>query len=101
MKSFNVILWDFNSSEPEPYDVIPYLVGEYKKSRNKPKTFEEFRNFIKKESMYQWWSRCEYEIIIQRWPPSKKEEGSKWDVYKQVMMNIDIITKILMEELNK
>lgn len=45
--------------------------------------------------MYQWWSRCEYEIILVDWPCQKKSE--KWDVYKQVMMNIDIITEILMK----
>ncbi len=99
MKSFNVIWWDFNKKEPEPYDVIPYLVDCYNKSKDKPKFFDEFKKFIEKESMYTWWSRCQYEIIIKKWPPT--EEAKKWDIHKQVMMNIDIITGILMESVSK
>lgn len=98
MKSFNVIWWDFNKKEPEPYDIIPYLVDSYNKTSKKPKTFEEFKEFIKAKSMFQWWSRCEYEITIQRWPPIKDDEGKKWDIHEQVMMNIDTITEILIKE---
>lgn len=80
-----------------PYDIMDYLIRAYKdkKKEKRPITFDEFKEFIKKESMYQWWSRCEYEIILVDWPCQKKSE--KWDVYKQVMMNIDIITEILMK----
>ncbi len=96
MKEFNVIWWDFNKKEPEEYDIIPYLVDCYNEAKNKPKTFEEFKEFIKSNSMYQWWARCEYEIIIKRWPPNK--EAKKWDIYRQILMNIDVITEILIKE---
>lgn len=46
--------------------------------------------------MYQWWSRCEYEIILTDWPNQKKFE--KWDVHEQVKMNIDIITELLIND---
>ena len=98
MKSFNVIWWDFNKKEPEPYDIIPYLVDCYENKTKRPKTFEEFKKFIEHESAYMWWSRCEYEILIQKWPPFKEDESKKWDIHMQVMMNIDIIAQILMEE---
>lgn len=94
MKSFYVIIQDFNNQEFEPYDVIPYLIARYNEVELKPVTKAEFRQFVKSESMYQWWSRCEYEIIIAGWPNIDTQE--KWDVHKQVMMNIDIITEILM-----
>lgn len=101
MQSFNVINYDCNRQKFIAYDVIPYLVGAYKeykenKYKNAPETFEEFKKFIKDESMYQFWSRCEYEIILVDWPNQKHEE--KWDVYQQIIMNLDIITKIVMEE---
>ena len=48
---------------------------------------------------YQFWSRCEYEIILIDWPCQQKHE--KWDVYKQIMMNIDIVTDILYDEFLK
>jgi hypothetical protein len=40
------------------------------------------------------WSRCEWEIILMDWPCQRHEE--KWDVHRQISMNIDIIVDILM-----
>lgn len=120
MKKFNVTVYNVNSKEFENYDIIPYLINRYEKAIRKPKTFDEFKEFIKGESQYQWWSRCEYEIILSPWPyltsPSERydkkgendieawkkhwkehlKECKKIDVYDQVMMNIDIITEIIM-----
>lgn len=98
MKSFNVIIEDMNSGEFEPYDIMPYLMDCYKKAKKKPETYGEFYDFIKAESMYQWWSRCEYELILTGWPNEKHQE--KWDIHKQVMMNIDIIIDVLIENIN-
>lgn len=98
MKSFNVIVEDINRKEFVPYDVIPYLVYCYNKAKKKPHTFEEFNKFIEKESQYEWWARCEYEIVLKEWPTGKLEK--KIDVHEQVMMNIDIITEIVMNEVS-
>lgn len=94
---FNVIIE--NNGKFIPYDVIPFLVRCYNESKDKPHTEEEFSAFIKKWAQYQWWSRCEYEIILVDWPGQKKEK--KIDVHDQVMMNIDIITRILMKEVSR
>lgn len=99
MKQFNVIIWDFNLKKFIPYNVIPYLEDCYQEKKDKPKTFEEFKTFIEKESMYQWWSRCEYEVILKSWPAGNFEK--KIDVHQQVMMNIDIIAEILIGEVAK
>lgn len=100
MERFNVIVHNFNSNEFEAYDVIPYLVDKYKSAKDKPETFDEFKKFIKGWAMNQWWSRCEYEIILSSWPPNEKSER-KWDVYMQVMLNLDVITKIVMKSINE
>ena len=121
MRTFNVIGYDFNSKEFVPYNIIPYLVSQYKIKRDKPKTFDEFKEFVEKESMYQWWARCEYEIVLGPWPytlsPSErvKEENNveawkehwkkhlnecqKIDVHYQVMMNLDIITALVLDSI--
>lgn len=99
MKSFNVIWYNINKDKFEPYDVMPYLISEYKDSKSKLKTFKEFKDFVEKKSMYMYWSRCEYEIILQDWPCQKTEE--KWDIYQQIMMNIDVVTQILMDNVNE
>ena len=121
MKKFNVIVYNINNNKFESYDVIPHLVSQYKKREDKPKTFDEFKEFVKNESLYQWWSRCEYEIILSPWPytssPSERydkkgeddieawkehwkkhlKECEKIDVHYQVMMNLDVITNLVME----
>lgn len=125
MKQFNVINFNFNAKRFETYDVIPYFVDSYNDRVQKyheiefeasmsktqkefdeykdaleywkiPVSFYEFKKFIQDEARYQFWSRCEYEIILVDWPCQKTEE--KWDVYDQIMMNLDIITQIVMEE---
>lgn len=94
MKSFNVIWQDFNKRIFEPYDVMPYFVREYQESKKKPETFDEFKEFVKRKSQYMYWSRCEYEIIICGWPNTDTHQ--KWDIHKQIMMNLDLVTEILM-----
>ena len=100
-KEFNVICYDINKRVFTKYDIMPYLLSKYKnlKKKDRPKEFNECKDFIKKESKYQWWSRCEYEIIISEWPVEKYKE--KWDIHKQVLMNIDIITEVFMYNINK
>ena len=59
---------------------------------------EEFKNFVKRQSMYKWWSRCEYEIILSDWPSQCQQK--KIDVHYQVMANLDAVTKVLIESIN-
>ena len=103
MKSFNVIIYNPNSREFVEYDIMPYLIRTYNEKKEKketlPETFDEFKNFVKSESKYQFWARCEYEIILIDWPCQKNHE--KWDVYKQIMMNLDIVTKVFMENIKE
>lgn len=101
---FYVICDDSNKKEFEQYDVMPHFLSEYVKDKQNrrqktPKTFEEFKKFVEDESLYQFWSRCEYEIVIGPWVSKTKEK--KIDVHWQVMMNIDVVTKILMENVKK
>ena len=121
MKIFNVIIYNFNNKEFEPYNIIPYLASCYYKKEKKPKTFDEFKKFVKAESQHQWWSRCEYEIVLSPWPyissPSERydkkgekdveawkehwkkhlDECKKVDIHYQVMMNLDVITALVID----
>ena len=128
MQSFNVINFDFNAQKFKAYDVIPYFIEAYSERTKKyneveleaskcksekefeqyeamlqywkvPKTFDEFKSFVKKESQHQFWSRCEYEIVLIDWPCGKVDE--KWDIYDQIMMNLDIVARIVMESVQK
>lgn len=96
MTIFNVIIYDFNQGKFEPYDIMPYLRRSYYDEDEKPSTFEEFKEFIINKGRYRWSARCEYEVILSDWPCQKKFE--KWDIYEQTMMNIDIITELLIND---
>lgn len=95
MKQFNAIIYNPNKEKFEPYNVMDFFVDEYNEDKENLKTFDEFKKFVERKSMWMFWSRCEYEIILSDWPPSGVEE--KWDIHRQIMMNIDIVTEILME----
>lgn len=102
MKTFNVIIWDPNHKKFVPYNVIPYFVQAYeelkqKKYKKVPKTFDEFKEWVIDETHYQFWGRCEYEVILVDWPCQQKEE--KIDVCWQIMLNIEFITKLIMESI--
>lgn len=106
-RKFYVLTWDFNSDKIEHYDVLPYfrdrLEERIEKNKNDeddyfkvPKSFNDFKKFVEDESMYQFWSRCEYEMIVHGWPV--KRNDYKIDVHEQIMMNIDVISGILFDE---
>ena len=96
MIPFNVICYSSITKKFEAYNIMPYLISVYKRKEQKP---EDIRKFIVEESMCQWWSRCEYEMIIKDWPCNTIEE--KWDVYKQIMMNVDVVTQIFKANISK
>lgn len=98
MREFNVILWDVNRREFIPYDVIPYFIREYEdaiKYKTEPKTTEEFKDFVVKWGKYQFWARCEYEIVLTDWPVLKTQR--KIDVFEQIQMNLDLVVELVMD----
>ena len=99
VKEFNVCIYDCNRKKFVTYDIIPYLLRVYNEKEKKPTTFEELKTFVKDESMYQFWARCEYEIILIDWPSQKTSK--KIDVYEQIKMNLDTITNILINSIEE
>lgn len=95
---FYVINEDINSREFKKYNVMPYFINCYKEARKKkkqPKTFDEFKEFVKSNSMYMYWSRCQYEIVLTDWPSQTRSK--KIDIHWQLMMNWDVVTSILID----
>lgn len=96
-KSFNVIIYNVNTRTFEPYNIMPYLINSYRKLKKekRPSSVFEFREFVDKECKYQFWARCEYEMILSDFP----SEGTKVkvDVYEQIQMNLDLVAEILMQ----
>lgn len=108
--AFYTLTWDMNRGEVENYDIMPYLVSAWKEDKarkrkiwfkssdddtKEPTTVEEWKKAILAASRYQFWARCEYEIIVSEWPTEKHRV--KLDVFDQINANIDVITKLFME----
>ena len=93
---FNVIIDDVNAQEFKPYDVMPYFIRCYEetKKKNRPNTYNEFKEFVKGKSMYMYWGRCEWELVLKPWVGHSNER--KVDVHWQLMHNLDLVTSILM-----
>lgn len=104
MIEYKVINWDFNQDKIEHYDIMPYLYNRLQEKIEKKHinptdiSFERLKEFIDSESRYQFWSRCEYETIVSGFPKRKNEY--KLDVYEQIKMNLDNITKLMYNDLN-
>jgi hypothetical protein len=95
MKEFNVCIYNINTNKFIKYDVMPYFINCWKKHNQKNYTREYIKEFIIGKSMYMYWSRCEWEIIISDWPNQQVQK--KVDVHQQIMMNIEVITDLFIE----
>lgn len=73
---FNVLEFDVNSRKTKPYDVLPYFRNSWASKYNKvekeeikkTRSKELFKEYIRTEAHYQFWARCEYEILVASWP---------------------------------
>lgn len=68
-KEFKPLSWkvknfDFNKQVIVDYDVLKYREDQIKKFKKQSTTKEEFAEKLRREFQWQFWSRCEYEIII-------------------------------------
>lgn len=65
-------------------DAVTSLVYD---PHNEDKDREWFSDQIKQKAQWQFWSRCEYEVLVLSWPPHEDENGHKMDVYEQLTFN--------------
>lgn len=101
MISYKVLMWDFNRKDIEWYDVMPHFHNEWKRlsTAKRPKTREDITKWLKDESMYHFWARCEYEILVDGFPPSDKPR--KIDVHWQILANIDRVVDVFMKNIER
>lgn len=96
---FYVWVIDFNTGEPSKYDILPYLSDSWGdlKPASKQKALGDLQEWVKSQLMYQFWSRCEYEMLILPWPNKDSDKPRKVDVYQQALPNLPLITKLFAE----
>ena len=127
-----VYRYDFNKREIVPFNV--FHRADFKEDVEeidiKNISYKDFKNQLDRLTLYYFWSKCEYEIVITSWPPfitkedaykmmnqfekdSKRYErealvvnanlevGEKIDIYKQLHLNCDAFCDYTYNELNK
>lgn len=58
--------FDCNKQEIVDYDVLEYKKDFLNKLRKESRTKEDFSEKLKREMMYQYWSRAEHEIVVEK-----------------------------------
>lgn len=89
---WNVFIENINRRQIEIYNIFNH--ASFKKDCDDAwheynNNFQKFAENVKRSLMYYFWSKCEWEIILSDFPPSKKFQKKKVDVYEQVMLNWD------------
>lgn len=62
--SWLVVEYDCNANKIQYYDILEYREDDIKKMKKKCATKEEFTEALRREMMYRYWSKCEWELII-------------------------------------
>ena len=101
------LYYNINSRKLESINIISRKLIEdvYKQIKSgKITNKSNLREYLRKEFMYRYWSRSEYEILVTDWPPVTKEiDKESWvseksltkiDIYDQIKDNLDNITDL-------
>ena len=59
-----VTYYDINADKIKYYDILKYREGFIKKLKKKCETKEEFSEKMRRDCMWSYWSKCEWEMII-------------------------------------
>lgn len=97
---WNVYIEDFNNKCIKTYNIFDH----YGFNQDLVKLYDEFKedkiNFLYNVDLslkYYYWAKCEWEIILSDWPPSKKFNEMKLDVYSQIKNNWHIFSEYIWE----
>lgn len=98
---WNVFIYDINERHIELFNVFNH--GRYRQEIIKllnhrcDFTLKEFTEKVKSSTMYYYWCKCEWEILIAPLIGDFDKESVKIDVYMQLEMNWDHYIKYLWE----
>ena len=63
--SWPVVYYDINANQIKQYNVLQYRAEEIKKLKKQCATKEEFSSRMRSIMMHDYWSKCEWELIIE------------------------------------
>lgn len=102
--SWKAFYHNFNARRIEEYNVLNdgFVNGLMERLPKKKSdiTYDIFKENLHSELMYKYWCKCEWEVVLSAFPPSKNgEEKRKVDIYQQVMLNFEIFCKYAYDNL--
>lgn len=87
--SWNVVRYDFNKKDFVSCNILTKsVVEEIKRSTKNIDNKLDFAEEVKDICMYFFWSRSEWEVVLQEWTSHNPKE-KKVDVYDQLLLNWD------------
>lgn len=100
MLEWNVYVENFNGRKMETFNVFDhgrFLDDCRKNAKKHSKDYDAFCEQLRKDLMYYFWSKCEWEVILGPWIRREACEEIKIDVYDQVKLNWDIFCNYVWE----
>lgn len=98
---WNVFVPDINKRQTKVFNIFNHI--SYKQeivellNRRNDYTLEEFREKVKLSTMYYYWCKCEWKILIAPLIGDFNKESVKIDVYMQLEINWNHYIKYLWE----
>lgn len=63
--SWNVLRYDINTNKIGAYDVLAHMESFVREAKKSSKNKEEFSQRVRSRLMYHYWSKCEWELIVE------------------------------------
>ena len=85
--------YDYNEDKIEPFNVFEhgsFLEDCRKNAKKNSKDYDKFCDQLRKDVMYYFWSKCEWEVVISPWIRNSEKATIKIDVHDQIDLNWDI-----------
>ena len=90
MLTWNVYIGNINSKEIEMFNIFDHWKFTEDCQENLKEnggSRERFVEQLRRDLMYYFWSKCEWEVIVSHWPPNERCRYRKIDVCDQVLLN--------------
>ncbi len=100
---WNVICIGDNRQNIEVYNIFEHgrFWNDVKEAAKKYETKREFAEQLRRDLQYYFWSKCEWEMVVNSLFCKSVDEGKKIDVYWQVRNNWDIFVDYTWSALKK
>ena len=94
-----VLNYDWNSKKVKPFNIFNSVRFSkcLQKSLEEFITMDDFKKDLQRNLMYSFWSKREYEISVGDLHENDMEKYQRFDIYDQVLPNLDILAEYIIE----